>query len=462
MIDTSTWPSIKLGVLKDIHLDARNVRLENASARVEADIMEDLFTNEGALSLVEGIARVGYLTHETPIVLKRASKYVVVEGNRRVAALKAIQNPLLVPTHQARISALVKEIPDIKQLATISVLIAPNQDLANQLIATIHTSNLRKPWSPSRQAAFFQAQVDAGRTLAQLLERYPTIDVRQFVLRSQVFKLLADIPYDDSDLQDFTLSKDFKKASSTLSRIYEAKEFVDIVGLKLDEKGNVSTSLNSDELKHVATVIVSGIKDGSLDTRSLNSVGSPRFKQLLEDVKGGGTKGKPATGRQSKAQGAGSKVTPPKKKEKSFLDFSQVAMPDSFPVAVQLHLQELSALNFRVFPNTAFLALRALLEKTIKAFADSVGEDIKSKSNNNGYVQLNNALDWLEAYFKTTKVTALVQPTRKFRTGQWVTYATTNDALNASNHNHKFSVDGDDVLNCWQAMEPIMREITKS
>ncbi|MDY5506146.1 MAG: hypothetical protein SPG17_04750, partial [Schaalia hyovaginalis] len=106
-----------LDVLKEVHLDPKNVRLEVADAKVEADIIEDLFANEDALGLVEGICKVGYLTHETPVVLKRGGKYVMVEGNRRLAALKAIQNPMLVPDYQARISTLAALLPDRSSLS---------------------------------------------------------------------------------------------------------------------------------------------------------------------------------------------------------------------------------------------------------------------------------------------------------------------------------------------------------
>src|SRR5699024_12842948 len=105
MLDTSTWPIVELDVLKDIRLDPKNVRLEIADAKVEADIIEDLFVNEDALGLVEGICKIGYLTHETPVVIDRQGKYVMVEGNRRLAALKSIQNPMLVTDYKAQISA---------------------------------------------------------------------------------------------------------------------------------------------------------------------------------------------------------------------------------------------------------------------------------------------------------------------------------------------------------------------
>lgn len=135
MLNMAAWPERELPVLTGIQLDPKNVRLDTTSTQVEADILEDLFANEAVLDLVDGISKVGYLTHDIPIVIKRRGKYVVVEGNRRLAALKAIQNPMLVPDFQTRVAALTKNILDIESLATVRVIEAPNQELANQLIA---------------------------------------------------------------------------------------------------------------------------------------------------------------------------------------------------------------------------------------------------------------------------------------------------------------------------------------
>jgi hypothetical protein len=92
MIDMSTWQELVVDVIDELQLDPHNVRLELSDGVTEGDIVQDLFSNEKVLTLVDGIAKVGYLTHEIPIVVRRKNDLVVVEGNRRVAALKAIQN----------------------------------------------------------------------------------------------------------------------------------------------------------------------------------------------------------------------------------------------------------------------------------------------------------------------------------------------------------------------------------
>lgn len=200
MIDTTTWKRQRLDVVEDLILDPNNVRLETRSGVPEVDIIQDLFQNEKALEIVEGIAQIGYLTHEVPVVVFRGPIPVVVEGNRRVAALKVIQNPYLVPAFQSKVEALVSTIVDRSNLRVIDVLVAPSQEDANQLIAALHTGSRRVNWSRPRQAKFFQAQLDAGKTLFQLKLLYPTIDVREFVARSSVLALFASVDYGDPKL----------------------------------------------------------------------------------------------------------------------------------------------------------------------------------------------------------------------------------------------------------------------
>lgn len=90
---------------------------------------------------------------------------------------------MIVPSYRARVETAAKSMGQARQrLANIEVLVAPNRPQADELIAALHTSNPRKAWSPARQAAFFQAQIDSGKKYSQLISRYPTIDVADFVL----------------------------------------------------------------------------------------------------------------------------------------------------------------------------------------------------------------------------------------------------------------------------------------
>lgn len=508
LLDTSQWSELKVDVLKEVHLDPQNVRLEIADAKVEADIIEDLFVNEDALGLVEGICKVGYLTHETPIVLKRHGKYVMVEGNRRLAALKAIQNPMFVPDYQARIAAFAALLPDRSALAKIRVMVAPNQAEADQLIAAIHTGNLRKAWTPSRQAAFFQAQIDTGRKLSELLTRYPTIDVKKFVFRAHIINLFKSVSYDDPVLEDFLTTKKWSRGLSTLARIYESKDFLELTGLTMQRDGIVKT-VSDAVFKEIATAIVRGMYDENINTRSLNSVKSPRYTQLMNELRqivadasdsqptsgsspttpprvagtsqppnGGAEKGastgvtSPGVGiPPSTSSGAGlgtatpAAPNPPKsgqKKKQRNLDLGQVKAPDSYPEALKLLLGELSEIDVYKYPNATFLMIRAVLEKSIKSYAEGKSVDIKATGNNqNGRVQLRHALNWLLEDVKANGPAYLRQVIEGVRTGKLVSYTNSGDSLNAINHNHHFKVDPEQAFAMWTSVDSIMRYVMK-
>lgn len=487
MLDTSQWERKTLGVLDELHLDPANVRLETASAQVEADIVEDLFDNENAFDLVDAIGKIGYLTHEIPIAVKRKGRFVVVEGNRRLAALKAIQNPMIIPTHQARVTAVTKNMGALRdRLTAIDVLIAPNQTQADQLIAALHTSNPRKPWSPARQAAFFQAQIDAGKKYKQLVVRYPTIDVPDFVLRARLVNRLKDAVALEPALSDFIGSKDWKTGFSALTRIFESKDFRSITGIALDQEGNLVTAISDEHFDAAARLIVEGMEDRSINTRTINTVGSPRFTRLMADIRaavdedpstnGGQGGGDPAGQNQGGGSGAGTSgskrgqagAKKPNKKpaartKPATLNVGHIVAPDHYPTAIRLHLEELSLLKIRDTPNAAFLTLRATLEKSIKAFAEAKGvPDIgATKHGLNGRAQLHNCLKWLIEYFSTTGPKSMVDPVNKVQGGRLSDYTGTKAALNALNHNHKFAVDGDDVVNAWNSIDAIMRELMK-
>ena len=501
MLDTSQWPRIELDVLNEIQLDSKNVRLELSDAKIDADIMQDLFANENALDLVDGICKIGYLTHETPIVLPNHGKYVVVEGNRRLAALKAIQNPMLVPDFEARLKKATESLTEEtrESLSKVEVLVAPSENEAEQLIAAIHTSNLRKPWSPGRQAAFFQAQIDAGRTFAELTDRYPTINVRKFVFRARILNLFKSLNYENPELQDYVNSKKWMTSSSTLARIYTSKDFLQLTGLSMDSQGQIVKTISDSMLLRIATIIVDGIRSGRLNTRTINSTKSSNFKELMAELREAAndkeseqpssdllTDPISATSDNSTSDGSDNtdddnldnpshkndsigkhnrQVNRSTKWEKEhYLDFNQIKIPDEYPEGTKRQLIEISQLDVQKFPTLTYLAIRSTLEKSIKAFSEIQTKDPdcikKSGKNTNGYVHLKDTLNWLHDYAKEIGAKQLIQPIRHVNSSGLFDYSSRQDALNAVNHNQLFVVNAKDSFNAWSSINPIMRFVT--
>lgn len=105
----------------------------------------------------------------------------MLEGNRRIAALKAILNPIVVPAYEKRIRSLLGDA-NIESVELITVMVAPSREEAQPLLASLHTTQARRPWSPLRQAEFYRAQVEAGkRTVKDLIQEYPDVDIPRFV-----------------------------------------------------------------------------------------------------------------------------------------------------------------------------------------------------------------------------------------------------------------------------------------
>ncbi len=238
----------------------------------------------------------------------------------------------------------------------------------------------------------------------------------------------------------------------------------------MDDEGKLTKSISQAKFNKMATVIVEEMRSGSLNTRSLNTVQSPRFTLLMSELREIAT---PTRSSSSKKRGKGpvkktgtnngkSSGGPKSKlgRKRHYLDLSQIILPASYPVATKRCVEELSALDVQKFPNATFLLMRAVLEKNVKAFAEAKGADIKSVANVKGRVQLGHTLKWLLQHVQKEGPKNMIQPIQRIRDGTLV-YMASSDSLNAVNHNHQFSVDPVEALNMWDALDPIMRFVIK-
>lgn len=93
-IDYSSWSSRLLSI-EHLKLDIRNPRFSYQSQKEmnQTEIVRYLIDNHSAYDLAKSIAINGYLLNEDPIVCKEGDYYVVLEGNRRIAACKILLNP---------------------------------------------------------------------------------------------------------------------------------------------------------------------------------------------------------------------------------------------------------------------------------------------------------------------------------------------------------------------------------
>jgi len=79
-----------------LHFDRQNPRLSEygiTSKTSDGEIMQTLWDTMDVRELVQSISASGFFSHEPLIVTTEKSKLVVIEGNRRLAAVKILLNP---------------------------------------------------------------------------------------------------------------------------------------------------------------------------------------------------------------------------------------------------------------------------------------------------------------------------------------------------------------------------------
>jgi hypothetical protein len=170
-MDLSSW---KTGHVKvsGLDLDQMNPRIPGiANQRSTRDIVAALIDHEDVLGLAKSIVDFGGLyPSERLIAVDEQNEKVVVEGNRRLAALKLLHSPDLAPeNHVERFRNLSNKI-DPHAIEKVEVVIAPSRAAAARLIVARHTGDSVKRWSPVQQARYIRTLVKPGHTIEEVAE----------------------------------------------------------------------------------------------------------------------------------------------------------------------------------------------------------------------------------------------------------------------------------------------------
>ena len=153
----------------DLTLNFRNPRHNTYSAQEE--IIEYLLENEDIIEIAEHIAEHGQSETDIPAVIGEGCAYTVIDGNRRVCAVKLLQNPKLSSDVD-----LQKRFTKIINSAIFSIpgemecrVYEDNKDF-DVWMSLNHESNQkasRKKWNSEQKGRFFKRSVD--RLASQLL-----------------------------------------------------------------------------------------------------------------------------------------------------------------------------------------------------------------------------------------------------------------------------------------------------
>jgi hypothetical protein len=386
------WP-INDYSINSIFLDVKNIRLPITDKAQDA-ILQDLFMNEDAFKIVVSIVKNGLFPDEFPILIEEDNKLIVIEGNRRLAALKALDNPDRIPFFRDKIKSLSN--PNIQVIRAVK---APTREDAIKLIANKHTINLRKAWQPLRQAYFYKSLIDNGMTIDKIIDEYPEHEIIKFIKMLETHHLAKSIQY-ESDAVTLMVHDDRKFPITNLERMYSDPYVSEYLGLSFDNNGKVLIKTKPDDFRKPYKKIVEDVALGEIDSRKYNTK-----EQRKEYIDSFPKEYKPAiknTKRIIKSESFKENKVDKKLLEKNVKSNKtpKGLIPSYVPYklensSLRLLYNELRDIEVAEFPNATHDLLRSFLECSLIVFFKITGEYEKIQKNNSHNPKLGEMLSFI-------------------------------------------------------------------
>lgn len=231
----------------------------------EQDAVNWLFENHGdkMLSLANDIVSQGRV-FDSPLVKKVDGRFVVFDGNRRVACLKILGNQVEAPGSFASKFLKLRALLPLEPSATISCQLEQDQDLIDQIVSRRHNGT------------------DGGRGQLRWDTRAKSNHARrvggtnQYPIAEAVEEFLHE--------QGYPHARDIKR--STLYRLISAKKRQKQFGIELAENGSLKLKREPKLVLEAFTKVADDILDKELTLKNvLNSAGVEQYMTQLEQQK---------------------------------------------------------------------------------------------------------------------------------------------------------------------------------
>ncbi len=497
---TERWPIIDVD-LDNLALDVNNVRLA-IEGLDEAGIATYMVEAEDLIGLARDILRDTYIDNELPIVIPDGDMYVVLEANRRVAALKAIADPSILGRHAPTLERHLSRYPEAGTPTNIRVMVAPSRDAAEPVLARLHTGQPKRSWIREQQAIFYHARLSDTVTVDDLRAQYPREagKIIGFIRMGEVRELIRGLKYEDAELEDFVKTSKLKMTS--LEYAYDRPKICEVLGLKFNSQGLLETKRLTADQRRGMMYLLARFKSGTLNTRSPELKASrPEHETFIEQLDrlvnggspssgggasptgggqagGGSSTGGPTGGAGSGGSGGGASGTGPggstgvaapgsggtaggsgsrgpnRGSTLVQLDFSGFIY-NGIHAGLRRRFEELKQINVRDFPNAAYDLLRTVLECSIKEYFDVNNLTLQAGAT------LGPSVNALAAHFRgnNRRMTDLINHINRSGQMQANQYAGTGSSLNASNHNASSFATQTDVHEGWDRLKPILIEL---
>lgn len=428
--------------VRDLVLDLYNVRLATG-LETQQEIINDLFSNEDAIDILESIYQNGYFPDEPPVVVKEKGNFVVLDGNRRIVSLQAMLNPSMAPSqYKHRIEKLMA---DREPIQDVSVHVATSRDEAMEYLAAKHTKTTRKAWSALRRAYFYYAQKEKGEPVEKLIERYKRVDIPSYIKMYEMHNIALALKNISEEIRA-KLAKKRTFQISTLERFYSDTYVQKKVGIEFNKITGEAKVPIGEDFDKVYSRVITDIVSGIATSRKELTKEADREKYLnsiLSEVIG-----KDEISQKQKKEAAAFRPTAEsKKKEKNFLVSKKIESTFDSP-GVGRVLWELQSIEYRKFPNATADLLRTFLEITLKKYLEELNR-LPNPRKNNGYLFLQDVLRKIKSDLQENSNHRLVQVINEIENNRWY--------LDSINHNPDVFAVEDRVKDAWDQVHPLIK-----
>jgi hypothetical protein len=383
-VTNDLWPTKRLSVAS-LHPDARNPRLgRDASTRSPRGILQYLFEHDKAMEVAESIAARGYFPNEPLLAIAENGQIVVVEGNRRLAALKALREPsLLEGSARRQIERLSRQIEDPNSIAKVPVNLAPSRRATDRQIAGRHVGTPVLPWQAENRASFILNKLAEGYTNDQLRGQLGFKDAD--IQSARQTRAIADMARSLKLPEKVKSKLDNPRAKlfTTLGRVFDSSVGRDYLGIEPDPNQGLRGTIAKDEFLRGFTKLVTDVALGKQSSRTLNT--NKDIRKYFESWKSGERPAKkrgsflPADVIQSlSAESSASKPDPAPAPIKS-RPLSKTVVPRDFKVRIGNDRlcdirRELIRIKREEFPNAGAVLLRVFFELAVLDYLKRTGE----------------------------------------------------------------------------------------
>ncbi len=271
MKDYSGWKEKALNVTS-LQLDPKNPRIpELGREPTQRDIVAELVKHDNVYELAKDISEQGYFPTELLIGIVEDDKDIIVEGNRRLAALKLLLSPELAPDGDVKRFRLLQSGISPETIKKVRVSFAPSRETAAPLIINRHTRTGVERWKPAQQAKYLRSFAATGMSMDDLAVHLgiPRAELADNFRTDTMYRIAQnlDLPVDISE----SVRNPRVFNASTLERLVQSSKAMEFLGISFDDQGNALGQIHPEEFKKAFARMVTDIAQGSIDTRTLNT-----------------------------------------------------------------------------------------------------------------------------------------------------------------------------------------------